>query len=151
VLSCQYGADNIYNADDRVMPDGSPSTDTQSYVDGLCNCVVLSAYHEQINRSCSLQGKEIEDNCIHYCQVCSTPSRRVFVKYPTGIPVSENHVHGTAIGYRIHKNLKTYIASVLVNYILEKIQANLLTSSTANEVPAWFGHVESVHLSADSW
>jgi hypothetical protein len=42
-------------------------------------------------------------------------------------------------------HLKTYFAAVLLKYILEVMEANLLTTSlSANEVSVIFGHLESV-------
>jgi hypothetical protein len=52
----------------------------------------------------------------------------------------------------IIKNLKTLYCSKLVNYILEAIQENLLTSSsTDKEVSARIHPLQAVQFIADSW
>jgi hypothetical protein len=52
----------------------------------------------------------------------------------------------------IIKNIKTLYLAKLVNYILEAIQENLLTSSsTAKEVSAWIDLVQALQFIADNW
>jgi hypothetical protein len=48
-------------------------------------------------------------------------------------------------------NLKTLYSAKLLNYILEAIQENLLTSSTAKEVSARIDLLQAVQFTANSW
>jgi hypothetical protein len=75
-----------------------------------------------------------------------------FEKYPTGISFSRHHIPGTANGRGIIKNLKTLYRPKLVNCILEAIEENLLTSSSAaKEVNARIDLLQAAQFIADSW
>jgi hypothetical protein len=95
---------------------------------------------------------EIEQNFTGSWQLCSTPSFRFFEKYATGIFVSQNHIPSIANGNGNHKNLKNFYGANLVNYILESIQENLLTSpSAAKEVSARIDLLQAAQFIVDIW
>jgi hypothetical protein len=64
-------------------------------------------------------------------QLLSTSTFTFLEKYLAGISAYQHDIPATANGHGIIKNLDTSYRSKLVNYALEEIQENLLSSSSA--------------------
>ena len=81
-----------------------------------------------------------------------TSSFRLSKKYITGLSAPDTTSLVQPMDMGIIKNLKTFYRRKLVNYIIEKIEEKLVTSSsTSKEISAKINILQAVQFVADTW